>query len=88
MHDGSLLLSQSKYILDLLTRVNMSTAKCQPTPMASGTHLIHSSTDLFDQSQLYRSTVGALQYICITHPDLTFVVNKVGQFMHSPTNDH
>uniref|UniRef100_A0A2N9H2D3 Reverse transcriptase Ty1/copia-type domain-containing protein n=1 Tax=Fagus sylvatica TaxID=28930 RepID=A0A2N9H2D3_FAGSY len=33
-------------------------------------------------------TVGALQYISITHPDIAFAVYKLSQFMHKPTQPH
>ncbi|GAA0168544.1 hypothetical protein LIER_40587 [Lithospermum erythrorhizon] len=36
----------------------------------------------------YRSLVGALQYLSIIRPDITYVVNSASQFMHSPTKLH
>jgi hypothetical protein len=36
----------------------------------------------------YRSIVGGLQYLTLTRPDLTFSVNKVCQYLHSPTMLH
>lgn len=36
----------------------------------------------------YRSTVGALQYLTMTRPDISFAVNRVCQFMQAPTNVH
>jgi histone deacetylase 1/2 len=36
----------------------------------------------------YRSIVGALQYIMLTRPDIAFSVNKVYQFLHTPTTVH
>jgi len=33
---------------------------------------------------LYRNTVGALQYLAITRPDIAIVVNKYSQFMQNP----
>jgi hypothetical protein len=37
---------------------------------------------------LYRSTVGALHYLSLTHPDIAFVVNEVSQFSHAPRDTH
>lgn len=35
--------------------------------------------------QLYRSLVGALQYLTITCLDLSYYVNQVSQILHAPT---
>ncbi|XP_071714595.1 secreted RxLR effector protein 161-like [Rutidosis leptorrhynchoides] len=32
--------------------------------------------------------VGALQYLTITRPDLSYAVNQVSQFLQAPTTDH
>lgn len=32
--------------------------------------------------------VGSLQHLFLTRPDIAFAVNKVCQFMSSPTTDH
>jgi len=37
---------------------------------------------------LYRATVGSLQYLSLTRPDISFAVNKLSQFMHQRTSDH
>lgn len=36
----------------------------------------------FEDSLLYRSIVGSLQYLSFTRSDLSFAINKVSQFMH------
>jgi hypothetical protein len=41
-----------------------------------------------DDATRYRSIVGALQYLTLTHPDISFAVYKVCQYLHSPTTDH
>jgi hypothetical protein len=43
---------------------------------------------LFSDPILFRSLAGALQYLTITRPDLSFSVISIYQFMHAPTNDH
>ncbi|XP_052479602.1 secreted RxLR effector protein 161-like [Gossypium raimondii] len=42
----------------------------------------------FPDVHLYRSVVGMLQYVCITRPDLSFCVNKLNQYMNSPSDTH
>jgi hypothetical protein len=34
------------------------------------------------------SVVGALQYLTLTRPDISFAVNKVCQFLHASTMVH
>jgi histone deacetylase 1/2 len=87
--DG-LVLAQCKYIGDLLARTNMTASKGVPTPMLPTKKLsldggeLHSSED----ATRYRSVVGALQYLLLTRSDLSFCVNRVCQYMASPTTVH
>ena len=37
---------------------------------------------------MYRSTVGAFQYVTLTRPDISYAVNKVCQLLKEPTEDH
>ena len=37
---------------------------------------------------IYKSMVGALQYLTFTRPDLSFAVWKACQFISSPTSNH
>ncbi|XP_043710459.1 uncharacterized mitochondrial protein AtMg00810-like [Telopea speciosissima] len=87
-NDTGLLLTQQKYIFDLLNRSHMEGSKPLSTPLSSTTRLSRSSgTPLTDPSE-YRSIVGALQYVTLTRPDISFAVNKVCQFMAVPTDEH
>jgi Reverse transcriptase (RNA-dependent DNA polymerase) len=81
-------LSQSKYIKDVLTRAKMHNSNPYPSPMVPTSSLSRFDGDPFDDPHLYRSIVGALQYATLTRPDIAFAVNKVSQFMHSPTTIH
>jgi hypothetical protein len=85
---GGFLLPQHRYILDILSRTKMTEAKPINCPMASSTHLSAHEGDLFSDHTLFHSTVGTLQYLCITRPNISFCVDKLAQFMHNPTNLH
>ena len=66
----------------------MAIAKPISSPMAPSTHLSLFEGEHFSDATLYRSTVGALQYLSITRPDIAFTVNKLSQYMHQPTLLH
>ena len=70
------ILSQQRYIMDILKCTKMVEAKPVTSPMATSTPLSTFEGDLFSDPTLYRSTVGALQYLCITRPDISFFVNS------------
>jgi hypothetical protein len=89
LKDG-IILSQDKYACDLLKRAGMMECKPASMPLAIGGKLMaHSGTQLGSADAIeYRSIVGALQYLTLTRPDLAFAVNKVCQFLHTPTDEH
>jgi hypothetical protein len=87
--DG-IILTQHKYASDLLQKTGMDNCKPVSSPMSTSEKL-----SLFEgiplgqhDSTQYRSVVGALQYLALTRPDMSFVVNKVCQFLHPPTIVH
>ncbi|KAK9055823.1 hypothetical protein SSX86_026908 [Deinandra increscens subsp. villosa] len=84
--DG-LFLSQTKYAKEILTRANMMDAKPAHTPLGVNTSLT-SEGESFHDPTFYRSIVGALQYLTITRPDLSFAVNQVSQYLQHPTIIH
>lgn len=85
---GDLVLSQHKYISDLLKKAGMSNTKPTTTPMIVSPNLTPNSISNFHNPHLYRSIVGSLHYATITHPKIKFAMNKVSQFMMTPTEDH
>jgi len=66
--------------------------KCHPvdTPLCSSEKLsIEDGNKLrSEDATKYRSVVGALQYLTLTRPDISFAINKVCQFLHSPITIH
>ena len=86
-HTG-LFLTQTQYIRDILFKFGMSQCKPCPTPMSTGRSISLSDGKPMHDPTVYRSAVGALQYLLYTRPDIAFVVNKLSQFSHTPTDVH
>jgi len=58
------------------------------TPLPPGPPPTLAMGELILDPSEYRATVGSLQYLSVTRPDLSFAVNKLSQFMHKPTEKH
>lgn len=81
-----LALSQQRYIEDILHRSKMqdSTPISTPDPNSRLTH----HGEPFHDPTFFRQIMGSLQYATITRPDIAYAINRVCQFMHSPTTHH
>jgi hypothetical protein len=66
----------------------MIEAKLVCSPMSSTTSLTAHEGESFPDVTLFQSTIGALQYLSFTRPDISFTVNKLSQFMHKPIVIH
>jgi hypothetical protein len=88
--ENGICLSQTKYTNDLLQCVGMLACKPAPTPLSSSEKLLLNEGEALNAKYTtkYRSIVGALQYLTLTRPDISFAVNKVCQFLHSPATIH
>jgi histone deacetylase 1/2 len=89
-NSGGMTLTQRKYALDLLHRVNMENCNSAPTPLATSESLARDAGAVLstDDAFRYRSVVGGLQYLTLTRPDISFAVNKVCQYLSQPTEVH
>jgi histone deacetylase 1/2 len=87
--DG-LVLSQEKYAEDIIKRAGMNHSKPINTPLSSVEKLSVAKGEQLgpEDSTKYRRIVGAMQYLTLTRPDISFAVNKVCQFLHAPTTVH
>ena len=87
---GGLILRQERYATDILARCGMDKCKAIDTPLSSTEKLSAVEGDTLGpvDSTKYRSLVGALQYLTLTRPDISFAINKVYQFLHVSTTVH
>ena len=74
---NGLFLSKRKYIRDLLHRVNMTDAKPLSTPLATADVLKLFNGSLSTDATLHRQALGPLQYLSLTHLDVSFAINKL-----------
>ncbi|KAK1609668.1 hypothetical protein QYE76_033341 [Lolium multiflorum] len=86
---SGLVMTQKKYSLDILRHAGM--LKCKPTATPMSSDKITAADGVLltsDEATEYRSIVGGLQYLTITRPDISYAVNRVCQYLHTPRDTH
>ena len=58
------------------------------TPLSTGLKLSLDEGEILHEPDVYRRLVGRLLYLGITKPDLSYAVQHLSQFMHSPRAPH
>ncbi|GKD25178.1 ribonuclease H-like domain-containing protein, partial [Tanacetum coccineum] len=84
---SGLFLSQSKFAEEILERAYMQRYNPCRTPVDSESKIGPEGEPVADPT-LYRSLVGALQYLTFTRPDLSYAVQQVCLYMHDPREPH
>nr|GEV06272.1 retrovirus-related Pol polyprotein from transposon TNT 1-94 [Tanacetum cinerariifolium] len=87
-HVSDILLSQKKYILELLQSAGLSNCNLVYSLMVTSSSLSIDDSIAFSNLVKYRQVVGSLQSVTLSRPDITFAFNKVCQYMHAPTENH
>lgn len=80
---SGLYMSKSKYIVDLLQRLNMTGVSPCSSPAALGESWSKLGGEVMEDLFIHRSTIGALQYVTMICPDIAHVLNKLSQFLGS-----
>ncbi|XP_024187996.1 uncharacterized mitochondrial protein AtMg00810-like [Rosa chinensis] len=86
--EKGLLLSQEKYARELIIKASLETYRDCITPYLFHMQMLKNEGTLLSNPSLYRSIVGALQYLTFTRPDIAFAVNTFCQFMYVRTDVH
>ena len=82
-----ILLSQRKYVLDLLSKTGKLGDKLYSTPMTPNAQITKEG-DLFEDLERYRRLVGKFNYLTVTRPDIAYSVSVLSLYMSSPTVSH
>jgi hypothetical protein len=89
--DGSLFLSQAKYIRDVLSRFQMMDSRPTTTPMVKNLVLpLPDKTSIDTELRgRYLSAVGSVMYAAVsTRPDIAYAVGYLARFSMSPSDVH
>jgi len=93
--EGTLKLSQEKYIQKVLSRFSLHDAKIRNTALGSHLNLSkEQSPKIYEEIKymsivLYASAVGSLTYVMVcTRPDIAHVVGTVSRFLSNPEKEH
>jgi hypothetical protein len=82
-----IVLSQRKYILDLLAKTGM--LGCWPcSTLTDKKHQISAQCGDSVNKKAYQRLVGRLIYLCHKRPDISYAVSVVSRYMHDPRIGH
>ena len=79
-----LYITQAKYASELLFRARLTDSKTVDTSVEFNTHLTPIEGKPLSNPSLYRCLVGNLVYVTVTHPDISYDVHQVSQYLSAP----
>nr|AAS79742.1 hypothetical protein [Oryza sativa Japonica Group] len=82
-----IVLSQWKYVLDLLTDTEMLGCRPSTSPIDRNHQLCSQSGDPVDK-EAYQRLVRRLIYLCHIRHDISYAVSVVSRYMHDPRTGH
>ncbi|XP_071718486.1 uncharacterized mitochondrial protein AtMg00810-like [Rutidosis leptorrhynchoides] len=79
-----LFLNQTKYAKEILERAGIPNRKMSKTHVDNKSKLSSQAGPPYSNITLYRSLARALQYLTLTRPDISYVVQQICLHMHDP----
>jgi hypothetical protein len=89
--DNAVIITQRKYITDLLEKYGMQECKSSSTPMAE--KLLQKAPEDWKcgekELHRYQKLIGEVMHLMVkTRPDIAYAVSRLAQFMSNPTEEH
>ena len=81
--DG-LYITQAKYTSELLSRAGLTNSKTVDNLVELNAHLTPTGGKPLSNPSLYKRLVGSLVYLTVTHPDISYAVHQVSQYLFTP----
>ena len=86
--NNGILISQSKYIKEMLKKFGMEDCKPISTPMTTGCKLSNDDQSKEVDQKLYKSMIGSLLYVTASRPDVMHAIGLVARFQANPKETH
>ncbi|GJW34514.1 putative ribonuclease H-like domain-containing protein [Tanacetum coccineum] len=86
--DDGIVISQDKYVDEILKKFGFSTMKTASTPMETSKPLLKDAEAEDIDVHLYRSMIGSLMYLTASRPDIMFDVCACARFQVTPKVSH
>ncbi|KAL2230326.1 UNVERIFIED_CONTAM: Retrovirus-related Pol polyprotein from transposon RE1 [Sesamum indicum] len=86
--ETGMIITQSKYIKDILIDTGMMQSKATNTPLPAGLKLYAGSGEQLQNPEVYRRLLGRLLYLGFTRPDICHATQQLSQYMQQPCKDH
>ncbi|KAH0683838.1 hypothetical protein KY289_021590 [Solanum tuberosum] len=83
-----LVVTQRKFTLELLQEFNCLDCRVVSTPLDPNLKLSATSGSSLPDTLVYRRLLGKLKFLTNTRPDLSYAVQTLSQYMHSPHTGH
>nr|GEV94305.1 putative ribonuclease H-like domain-containing protein [Tanacetum cinerariifolium] len=86
--EDGILISQDKYVNEILNKFGFSDVKTSSTPMETHKTLLKDKKGKDVDEHFYRSMIGSLMYLTSSRPDIMFAVSACARFQVNPKISH
>ncbi|GJW26737.1 putative ribonuclease H-like domain-containing protein [Tanacetum coccineum] len=86
--EDGILISQDKYVTEILKKFSFSDVKTANTPMETHKPLLKDADGEDVDEHLYRSMIGSLMYLTSSRPDIMFAVYSLSDWWHILDSDY